>query len=141
MNIYPVTQNDFSSVITLLKQNDLPTEDLTDTTHLFALYEEDALIGTVGLEYNSQNGLLRSLSTSPAIRGTGGGKLLVQFIENFAKEKGVHTLYLLTTTAAEFFDKRNYQRINREEVPEFIKQTSEFSSICPSSATVMKKVL
>jgi amino-acid N-acetyltransferase len=141
MNIYPVSQNDFSAAINLLKQTHLPTEDITDAATLFALYDAAALIGTVGLEYSGENGLLRSLSTSPNQRGKGGGKLLVQFIENLARERGIQTLYLLTTTAADFFEKRNYVRISRDEVPAFIRQSSEFSSLCPSSATIMKKHL
>lgn len=141
MTINPVTQNSFSSVINLLKQVNLPTEDITEATTLFALYDNNELLGTVGLEYEGEHGLLRSLSTSPGKRNTGGGKLLVQFIEAFAKEKGVNNLYLLTTTAADFFAKRNYQRISREEVPEAVKQYSEFISTCPASAIVMKKFI
>ena len=141
MNIHPVTANNFFSVIDLLQRNNLPTEDITAATTLFALYDSNELIGTIGLEYDGENALLRSLSTSAHKRGIGGGKLLVDFVEKFAKENNIHSIYLLTTTAADFFDKRNYLRITKTDVPEFIKQTTEFASTCPASAIVMKKVL
>lgn len=141
MNIYPVTQNDFAAAIRLLQQNNLPTEDITDTTPLFTLYHEGALIGVVGLETIGENGLLRSLCVDETKRTSGSGKQLVSFIENYAKEHGVKNLYLLTTTAAPFFTNRSYHTIDRAGVPAAIRETSEFASVCPASATVMKKVL
>lgn len=141
MNIYPVTQNDFSAAISLLQQNNLPTEDITATTPLFTLYSEGALIGVIGLETVGEDGLLRSLCVDESKRTAGSGKHLVSFIENYAKEQGVKNLYLLTTTAAQFFTNRNYETIDRSVVPSALKATSEFASVCPASATVMKKNL
>lgn len=141
MNINPVTQNDFSAAIRLLQQNNLPTEDITDTTPLFTLYHEGTLIGVVGLETSGEDGLLRSLCVDESKRTSGSGKQLVSFIENYAKSQGLKNLYLLTTTAAQFFTNRSYETIDRSTVPPSIKATSEFASVCPSSATVMKKVL
>lgn len=141
MNIYPVSQNDFAAALNLLKQNNLPTEDITDTTSLFTLYHEGTLIGVIGLEISGEDGLLRSLCVDETKRTSGSGKQLVSFIENYAKEQGVKNLYLLTTTAASFFTNRSYQTIDRNTVPAAIKETSEFASVCPSSATVMKKSL
>jgi amino-acid N-acetyltransferase len=61
--------------------------------------------------------------------------------KSFTKESGINCLYLLTTTAKAFFDKQGYCSIKREETPQAVKQTAEFSSLCPSSAVVMKKRL
>jgi amino-acid N-acetyltransferase len=48
-------------------------------------------------------------------------------------------LYLITTTAKDFFNRQGYCIIQREKSPEAIKETAEFSSLCPSTAVVMKK--
>ncbi|MEI6947551.1 arsenic resistance N-acetyltransferase ArsN2 [Paraflavisolibacter sp. H34] len=141
MAIYPVTQNNFSKALELLKKNGLPTEDIRDTTKLFVLYDEHELKGVAGLELMNRHGLVRSLCVPEEQRAEGAGTELVNFLEEYARNAGVQTLYLLTTTAAEFFSKRAYQAISREEVPASIQQTSEFSALCPSSATVMKKVI
>lgn len=141
MTINPVTQVDFSAAIRLLQQNNLPTEDITDNTPLFTLYHEGALIGVVGLETSGEDGLLRSLCVDERKRTSGSGKQLVSFIENYAKEHGVKNLYLLTTTAAPFFTNRSYETIDRSVVPAAIRETSEFASVCPASATVMRKKL
>jgi len=45
---------------------------------------------------------------------------------------------LLTTTADGFFQKQGWKVIHRNEVPEKIKTSTEFASICPSTAICMK---
>jgi len=139
MNIFPLTQNNFSSALALLKENNLPTEDISETTKLFVLEDNSCISGTVAIEYSGQVGLLRSLSVNSTNRSKGLGKQLVDFIENFAKREGVKTIYLLTTTAEKFFLKQGYGLTDRNTLPAFIRETSEFSSVCPSTAIVMKK--
>ncbi|MBO9681788.1 MAG: GNAT family N-acetyltransferase [Flavisolibacter sp.] len=141
MNIVPASQNSFSAAIALLKKNNLPTEDLDPGKQLFVVEEGDNVIATVAVEYNYTDALLRSLSVSPEKRNSGIGAELVQFIEDYVQKQGVQTVYLLTTTAADFFSKRGYTIIDRNNVPDFIKNTSEYSVICSSSSTIMKKEL
>ena len=50
-------------------------------------------------------------------------------------------LYLLTTTAERYFPKFGFERIERAEVPLSVQTSIEFTSACPSSATVMRKQL
>ena len=141
MNIVPVNQNNFSSALHLLKQNDLPTEDITDTTKLFVMELGNDIIGTIGIEFHNSEALLRSLSVDADKRTKGLGQQLVLFIEDYAGENGAKSMWLLTTTAEAFFSKRNYTKIERDIVPSSIRSSSEFSSVCPSTATVMVKKL
>lgn len=141
MNISPVNQNNFSAAVDLLKKNNLPADDLTDATHIFALLDGDQVAGTIGLEHEGEDALLRSLSVSEEKRNTGLGMELVRFIEQYAKENGVKYIYLLTTTAASFFSKLGYEAIDRNSVSDFVRRTSEYCSVCPASATVMKKTV
>ena len=141
MNITAINQNNFSKAVRLLEQNDLPTEDLSGATQLFVLEEGDEVLGTIALEHEGEDGLLRSLCVSEPNRKAGTGQQLVDFIEDHARKQGVQHLYLLTTTAAHFFGKRGYQRIDRSQVSPYIASSSEFSTVCPASATVMLKKL
>jgi amino-acid N-acetyltransferase len=141
MRIVPASPAAFESAIRLLQQNTLPVDDISSGTQLFVMEEDGEVIGTIAVEYDFSNALLRSLSVDGNRRQAGIGQQLVSFIENYVKQQGVETIYLLTTTAADFFSKRGYQKIERSDVPSFIQQTSEFGSVCPSSATVMKKTL
>jgi amino-acid N-acetyltransferase len=141
MEIYPVTQNDFSKAINLLKKNDLPTQDITGTTKLFVMLEGNDVVGVVGLEAHDHDGLLRSLCVSEGKRNTGLGAELIDFMESYAPTQNVHCLFLLTTTAADFFSKKGYEEIDRNKVPQPIQESTEFTTVCPSSATVMRKRL
>ena len=141
MNIVPASQNSFSAAIELLKNNNLPTEDINPGTQLFVVEEGDNVIATVAVEYDYNDALLRSLSVSEEKRSSGIGAELVDFIEDYVRKQGVRTIYILTTTAAGFFSRRGYTLIDRSNVPQFIKDTKEYSVICASSSTLMKKKL
>ena len=97
--------------------------------------------GIVGLEIHGEYGLLRSLVVWENARYCGYGKILVNEIEKLALQKKVKTLFLLTNTAEMFFTRLNYQKIERDDVPQPIRNTQEFFSLCPDSAAVMRKFL
>jgi amino-acid N-acetyltransferase len=127
----------------LLSASDLPVADITTQhmRHFFGYGSDSNLEGLVGLELYGEAALLRSLAVATERRGTGLGTQLVEHAEGYAREKGVTSLYLLTTTAEAFFRRRGYTRIPREEAPAAIKSTSEFSGICPASSAFMVKHL
>jgi len=50
-------------------------------------------------------------------------------------------VWLLTTTAREFFERLGYAAVDRADVPGAIRATAQFSSLCADSATVMVKRL
>jgi amino-acid N-acetyltransferase len=127
----------------LLSQSGLPSSDLAENSleTFLGCGEEDNPSGIIGLEIHDSYGLLRSLAVAPEVRNLGLGKELVSKIELLAKSKRLESIYLLTNTAEQFFTRLGYCRVERATVPEPIKRTTEFSSLCPDSATVMKKVL
>lgn len=141
MTIVPASQHQFLSALALLKENSLPTEDLSAGTQLFVAEEQNNVIGTVAVEYDYHNALLRSLSVSQEKRKSGIGARLVDFIESYVKQQGVEAVYILTTTAESFFAHRGYRTVQRDAVPPFIQNSSEFRSVCPSSSTLMLKQL
>lgn len=139
-----VTNNpDFEQVTVLLKQCDLPTQDITreKLAHFYAIADPSGLVGVIGLELHGDFGLLRSLAVDPDFRNQGIAKVLLSAIEQTAREQHLLSLFLLTTTAPLYFRQQGYDEISRHTVPEAIKSTSEFASICPASAIVMCKVL
>lgn len=127
--------------IELLKQSELPTLDLDEDKLLFLLWTEDEIIGTGGLEIFGEYGLIRSISVIHAFQGKGYGRYITYELEKLSADRGVRYLYLLTTTARSFFEKLGYREVKRENVADSIRQSSEFSTVCPSSASVMIKDL
>ena len=130
-----------AAALALLRENDLPVSDLDKTKTLFACLSNRDVIGTGGLESFRDCALLRSISIKKDRQKKGFGKFIVGELERVAAQNGVNCLYLLTATAEDFFTKCGYEPIDREAVPIEIKNTTEFSSICPSTAKVMRKFL
>ncbi len=128
-------------VFELLSQCELPSSDLqkSDLETFFGCGDEVNPDGIIGLEQYGVYGLLRSLAVAPEARNQGCAKLLVIKVEEFSKTRGIKTIYLLTTTAKQFFSRLGYSEVERQSVPDAIKATAEFSSLCPDSATVMVK--
>jgi amino-acid N-acetyltransferase len=134
---------DESAVKQLLSESSLPISDITahHLQHFFGCGSGPELEGVVGLELFSEVALLRSLAVASSRRGSGVGSGLVAHAERHARDQGVQSLYLLTTTAEKFFLRRGYARIPRDEAPAAIKGTKEFSGICPTSSAFMVKYL
>ena len=130
--------NDLPRVTELLAAVDLPCQDIGEHMPNFLLIENDGkLSGVVGLEVSGSFALLRSLAVKETERRSGLGKALVDKIISYAQLNNVEKIFLLTTTAEEFFRKRGFAAIEREALPAEIKSTEEFKSICPLSATCM----
>jgi amino-acid N-acetyltransferase len=128
-----------TEVLTLLKGNKLPYQDIKLDNNLFVGYynENGKLVGSGGLEFYSTYALLRSVAVEESQRGQAIGKEIIQDLLGRAKEKSVQEIFLLTETARDFFLKRGFVDITRAHVPAEVKLSSEFKSVCPVSAACM----
>jgi amino-acid N-acetyltransferase len=128
----------FNAFRSLLKASGLPADDLDfERDLLVGYYEGDALVGTGGLEVYGPYALLRSLSVKMGIRGKAVGTTLTEFLLEEAKKKRLKGIYLLTETAHGFFLKKGFKDVARDDVPVEVKNSAEFSKLCPASAAVM----
>ena len=136
-------KNDFHEIDQLLLSNSLPAIEPAYANSFFfkAIKDQDKIVGAIGIEIYGKYGLLRSLVVEPEYRNQGIANHLVEKLIKHAQNSNIETLFLLTTTADKYFEKKEFQRIHRDEVPNEIKQSSEFKSICPVSAIVLKKQL
>lgn len=143
MPIVPAAPPDFDAVQTLLSRCGLPHEDLTlsHLDHFLICRDGDPPRGVVGVELYGTVALLRSLAVLPTHRSNGVGARLTQEIEAYARRQGARDLYLLTTTAAEYFRRQGYREVPRDELPKTIRETEQATRLCPSSATSMTKHL
>lgn len=132
-----------AAAIALLEASDLPTADLNDghMEHFFYCGPAAGPTALIGVELCGPNALLRSLVVAPAHRSKGLGAVLVRHAENYARDRGASSMYLLTTTAESFFKRHGYVEADRETAPEEIRATREFSDICPASSAFLVKHL
>lgn len=127
----------------LLESYGLPVSDIPQNAQiqLFGIKADGVLAAMVGIELFGEYALIRSLAVKHQFRGSGMGRALVASLEDWARGKHVTRLFLLTETASRFFGHQGYRSIPRSEAPQVIKETSEFSGICPDSAEFMIKEL
>lgn len=141
MNIEPIELD--CEVEMLLASEDLPVSDLRSPNQasFFGVRVGGHIVGVVAIELHGNVGLLRSLVVGMDSRKTGCGRELVAKAEAWASEKGVQSLYLLTTTAASFFSGLGYEVVPRNRAPVSIASSAQFAQLCPASATFMYKTL
>lgn len=127
----------------LLRAAELPTEDLTPAMLAdFLVARHGAiLVGAAGLERHTKDGLLRSVVVQKDVRGTGLGRRLVTAMEDRARGRGLRQLFLLTTSADDFFRALGYLPLGRDAAPPGIRNSRQFSALCPASSTFMTKRL
>jgi amino-acid N-acetyltransferase len=138
VEIGTVRGDEVTAVLTLLAENNLPTEGLSDhlPTTLVARHD-GGVVGSAALELYGQSALLRSVAVDATYRGNGlGVRMSVEAIE-LGKRLGVTDLYLLTETAVHFFPKFGFQQVARVDVPEAVQNSLEFTQLCPDSAVAM----
>ena len=143
MPIVAAAAGDEADIRRLLEGSDLPTGDLTPALlrNFLVQRESSELVAVGGLESAGESVLLRSVAVAPSQRGRGLGRQIVEALEALARDRGYHQMYLLTTSAERYFGKRGYERVTRESAPPGIRATREFSSLCPSSSSLMVKAL
>ncbi len=133
---------DIASVLSLLERHGLPldgAEAMGDTVVVARL--DGRVVGAAGLELYADGALLRSVVVEAGAQGQGLGQRLTEAALALARTKGVSSVFLLTTTADGFFPRFGFERIEREKVPESVRQSVEFRSACPASAVVMRTQL
>lgn len=142
MQIVFAVKRDRAEILSLLTESGLPVEDLPLIMDSFLIaVEGDRLIGVVGIEQYGRFGLLRSLAVDKEFRGNGIASFLVRELELLASRAEIDALFLLTKTAERFFGRRGYEKVSRDQVPEDVRASSEFSHVCPVTAVAMRKAV
>jgi amino-acid N-acetyltransferase len=150
VGIRSAVPSDLPAIERLLTDSDLPTagvgEIIAAHARDFFVAEtgdegEKGIVGVAGLEVCCNNALLRSVAVRPEWRRHAVGRDLVRRIVRDAEGRGLHALYLLTTTAEQYFPRFGFERVERQDVAPEIAETVEFKSACPASAVAMKKTL
>ncbi|MBK4717656.1 GNAT family N-acetyltransferase [Azospirillum sp. YIM DDC1] len=137
-----LTDGDRPSLAGLLTADGLPSDDLTAPgLRFWRVADDHGLLGYGGLEAHGLDGLLRSVVVPPDRRGHGAGQAVVAAVSEEARGLGVERLWLLTTTAADFFERLGFRRTDRGSAPPDIASSAQFAGLCPSSAICMRRDL
>jgi amino-acid N-acetyltransferase len=139
-NEYVIKKSEvIDEIIMLLSQCKLPVSDLISSkVNFLVAIKKDKIIACVGLQkVNTKNMLLRSLAVKNEYKNMGVGNDLITQLIKISAQKKFKTIHLLTTTADIYFEKKGFMISERNNAPKKVLQTTEFSKICPSTATYM----
>lgn len=142
INISPATAADLDAIKALLTASDLPTAGVDDHWKTFIVAKEgDKVVACGGAEAYQFVALIRSVVVEPGHRSSGLGRRIVRQLLDRLASRGLREFYLLTTTAEEYFRKRGFKTIDRDEVHPQLLSSREFQDACPESATCMRLVM
>jgi amino-acid N-acetyltransferase len=138
--IRPATAADRAAVEALLSEAQLPTDGLEEQFGpAYAVAEVDGrIVGVEGVERYDDAGLLRSAAVASDFRGLGLGDGLTRNRLAWARETGLREVWLLTTTAADYFPRFGFTRVDRGAAPPLVRGSREFSEACPASVVAMR---
>jgi amino-acid N-acetyltransferase len=143
LNMPPEIQHarpaDLDDVLALLREHHLPLDGLHEHVGTMLVARQDGrIVGSAALEIYPDGALLRSVAVAPAVQRHRVGRGLTEAAIRLAQDRRVPALYLLTTTAADYFPRFGFERVSRADVPAGVQQSIEFTSACPSTAVVMR---
>lgn len=142
--IRPATTRDVPVIEALLRDADLPTEGLAALVgrgedEVLVAVRGGAIVGAAALEVAGENALLRSVVVREGGRSTGVGRALVTRLLAEADQRRYEGVYLLTTTAGDWFLRFGFTRVERKSVPKGIAETWEFRTGCADTAIAMAR--
>lgn len=137
----PARPHDLRGALDLLGRAELTEQDVAERWgHYFVVREDDGrVVGVAGLEVHGEDGLLRSVAVDADYRGQGLATSLVDAALERAKILNLRAVYLLTTTARDYFARRGFVDCARETAPAAVRESWEFRAGCPSTAAFMRR--
>lgn len=140
--ISPAAVADVPAIKSLLAEADLPTAGVDEHWQTFLVARDGGrIVACGGSEAYHTAALLRSIAVQPSYRSHGLGRRLVRQLLDRLSSRGLREFYLLTTTAEEYFAKRGFKRIDRDEINPQLMASRELQDACPQSAICMRLVM
>jgi N-acetylglutamate synthase-like GNAT family acetyltransferase/protein-tyrosine-phosphatase len=139
-SIGPASGGDLDAIKRLLVGALLPSRDVGEGRQRFIVATEAGrLIGCAGLQVAGQDGLVRSMAVHWTRRNAGLGSKLHERLLFEALLAGVKTLYVVTTTAEDFFAGHGFKKVAASAVPLELQASEEFTAFVPGGSSVMSR--
>jgi len=136
-------RSDDPSLRSLVKGAGLPADDFGAAGQFFIGIRDDTgqLVAAGGLEDAGPHALLRSVAVDPAWRGKRLGQTVVLKLLATARNAGKTSVYLLTTSASDFFAGLGFEAMARDRVPPEIAALAQFTGRQCAAAHAMRATI
>lgn len=143
MTLRPAATEEASAVLALLEAVDLPGFGLFDREDTVVVVAEEraGIVGSAAVERYGNHGLLRSVAVVPGDRSRGLGRALVAEATGAARATGIVDCWLITEDASGYFASLGWQPATRDDLPDAMRLSAEYTAHCTESAAVMVRSL
>lgn len=142
ISIVAASPTDLGAIKAMLVSSGLPTAGVDEHWKTFIVARDgEHVVACGGAEAYPVAALIRSIAVVPEYRGQGLGRRIVRQLLDRLASRGIREFYLLTTTAEDYFRKRGFRSIDRDEVHPQVLASREFQDACPTTATCMRLVM
>jgi amino-acid N-acetyltransferase len=133
---------DIPEIKKLLVASGLPVAGVDEHWKTFVVARDRGqVVACGGSEPYETAALIRSIAVAADHRSHGLGRRIVRQLLDRLASRGLREFYLLTTTAEEYFKKRGFKTIDRDEVHPQLLRSREFQDACPANAVCMRLVM
>lgn len=133
-----INSDELSFVEKILQENHLVTHGVfSDNVIFYWFISDEKKVGFAAFEERGKSALLRSMVIFNEYRNQNFGSKFCSLLIDKAKEMNFKNIYLLTTTAKDFFLKQNFKLTQRNFAPPEIQESEQFKSICPETAACL----
>lgn len=142
LNIRAAHVEDRAAIAQVLAANGLPEAGLEKAmSDAFVAEHNGYLLGAIAFERYGSDALVRSFVVAEGWRKRNVGSQLWSELRKRAKQSGINTFYLLTTTIPELAKRAGFESIAREDVPAAVRKSAEFELAgCATAATMRLKI-
>lgn len=135
-------RQDLPAVEALLRSFNLATAGVAQHLPGFLVLEDAGrIVASAGLEFYGAAALLRSVAVQEAYRNRGLARAMVSQLLDHARSQGMSAVYLLTTTAQQYFQRLGFETVPREVVDPDVTTSAEFGDSCCATAVAMRLAL
>lgn len=140
--IRPATGPDLPAIATLLHNGGLQAGAARERVGRTVVAEANReVLGTAAWEPAGDDAIVRSVAVAPSSRGKGIGTAVTAAAVRAVADSTARAVYLVTESAEPFFAAHGFSPIRREELPEAVAASAQFTRDCPSSAPAMRLLL
>lgn len=139
--VEPARPEDLPAMHALLREGELPVDVERHLDNFLVARHGERVAGCIGMEVCGADALFRSLAVTAAYRGLGLATRLHERLAARARARGIRQAYLLTRTVQPLAARWGFVPVDRAEVPEAIRATSEFAGSCCAAAVAMRRGL
>ena len=138
IRIRTAERSDLEAIERLLRESHLPTAGVAEQLSGFRVADDTGrVVASAGLETYDRAALLRSVVVDPGYRNRGLAAGLVRGLLDDLRGRGVPDVFLLTTTAADYFRRLGFTPVSRGDVPHSVQASREFQDVQCETAQAM----